>query len=197
MSEKDSQISPQLEQGRLLARRLYDFKIRQLEKLNEQDRKTLLADFPLLGKKEYKDVLRQVIEAKKAEQIQVGWSTIPHDITVLVFVVVGVLTDLRTGIVAGIGTLVLFESIFQVYFNRRIYPQLSILVWFTYPAYILLAWVLYTRGLEWYWVALTIAVAWAGTFLFGIIARFPMQLIMRGRAEAEAKHKAQTMGGQK
>lgn len=196
MSEKDSKISPKLEQGRLLARRLYEIKIRQLAKLTEQDRKTFLADFPLLGNTEYKDILRQVIEAKKVEQIQVGWFTIPHDITVLVFVLVVAFTDLRTGIVAGIGILVLFESIFQVYFNQRIYPQLSLMVWLTYPAYILLAWVLYSRGLEWYWIALVVAGAWAGTFLFGIIARIPMQLIMRARVEA-AKQKARNAGGQK
>jgi hypothetical protein len=196
MSDKDSKPSPKLEQGRLLARRLYNLKIRQLEKLTDQDRKTYLADFPLLGTAEFKDVLRQVTEAKKTEQIQVGWFTIPHDITVLVFVLFVVFSDLRTALVAGIGTLVLFESIFQVYFNQRIYPPLSFLVWLTYPAYILLGWVLYTRGLEWYWIALAVAGAWGGTFLLGIIARIPMQLIVRGRLEA-AKQKARAPGEQK
>jgi hypothetical protein len=196
MSEKTSKDSPKLEQGRLLARRLYDFKIGQLEKFNEQDRKSYLAEYPLLGNTEYKDVLRQVIEAKKTEQIQVGWFTIPHDITVLVFVLVVFFTDLRTATVAGIGALVLFESIFQLVFNRRIYLQLSLLVWLTYPAYVLLGWVLYTRGMAWYWIALVVAGAWAGTFLAGIIARLPMQLIMQARVEA-AKQKARQAAGQK
>jgi hypothetical protein len=196
MPEKTSKDSPKLEQGRLLARRLYDFKIGQLEKFNEQDRKSYLAEYPLLGNTEYKDVLRQVIDAKKTEQIQVGWFTIPHDITVLVFVLVVFFTDLRTAIVAGIGALVLFESIFQLVFNRRIYLQLSLLVWLTYPAYVLLGWVLYTRGLAWYWIALVVVGAWTGTFLAGIIARLPMQLIMQARVEA-AKQKARQAAGQK
>jgi hypothetical protein len=196
MSEKDSAISPKLEQGRLLARRLYDLKLGQLEKLSIDDRKTYLADFPLLGGTEYNDVLRQVIEAKKAEQIQVGWFTIPHDITVLVFVLFVVFSDLRTALVAGVGTLVLFESFFQVYFNRRLYSYLSLLVWLTYPAYVLLGWVLYTRGMQWYWIAAVVAGAWGGTFLAGILARIPMQLIMRARIEA-AKQKTRQAGGQK
>ncbi|MGD0707903.1 MAG: hypothetical protein ABSA51_05560 [Anaerolineaceae bacterium] len=190
MPQKDSSNSPKLEQGRLLARHLYDLKVSQLEKLTDQDRKTYLAEYPLLGNVEYKDVLRQVIEAKKAEQTQVGWFAIPHDITVLVFVLFVCFSDLRTAIIAGIAVLVLFESLFQTYFDRRLYPVLGSLVWLTYPAYALLAWVLYTRGMAWYWIAVVVIGAWGGTFLAGIIARLPMQSIVRAKADA-AKRKAE------
>ena len=173
----------------MLARHLYDLKLGQLEKLNQQDHKRYRADYPLLGETEFKDVLRQVVEAKRSEQMRVGWYSIPHDITVLVFVLFVAFTNLRMAIVAAVGSLVLFESIFQLYFNARLYPQLSWLVWLTYPAYILLGWELYSQGIAWYWIAVAIASAWGGIFLAGIVARIPMQLIMQARVEA-AKRKA-------
>jgi hypothetical protein len=179
-----------LEQGRLLARRLYDLKIAQLEKITEEDRKTYLTEFPLLGVAEYSDVIHQVIEAKKAQQTQVGWYSIPHDVTVLVFVLFVCFTDLRTAIIAGIAVLVLLESLFQSYYNPRLYPILGSLVWLTYPAYALLAWVLYSRGMMWYWVAVVVVCAWGGTFLAGLIARLPMQSIVRARTDA-SKQKAE------
>jgi hypothetical protein len=190
MSPTNSNSSPKLEQGRLLARRLYDLKIVQLEKLTEEDRKTYLAEFPLLGVAEYSDVIHQVIEAKKAQQTQVGWYSIPHDVTVLVFVLFVCFTDLRTAIIAGIAVLVLLESLFQSYYNPRLYPILGSLVWLTYPAYALLAWVLYSRGMMWYWVAVVVVCAWGGTFLAGLIARLPMQSIVRARTDA-SKQKAE------
>ena len=189
MPQKDSNSSPKLEQGRLLARRLYDLKISQLEQLTEQDRKTCLADFPLLGDAEYDDVVHQVIEAKKAQQTQVSWYSVPHDITVLVFVLFVCFSDMRTAIIAGIAVLVLLESLFQTYYNPRLYPILGSLVWLTYPAYALLAWVLYSRGTVWYWIVVAVVCAWGGTFLAGIIARLPMQSIVRARADA-SKQKA-------
>jgi hypothetical protein len=196
MSNKDSNEVAKLEQGRELARRLYDIKLGQLEKTNQQEQNAYLKDYPLLSLVEFNDVLRQVIEAKKAQQIQVGWFTIPHDVTVPVFVLATWLVDLRTGILAAVAILVLFESFFQAYFNPRIYPKLSLLVWLTYPAYILLGWVLYSRGFEWYWIVLAVAGAWGGIFLAGIIARIPMQLIMKARIEG-AKPKASQVPEQK
>jgi hypothetical protein len=196
MSNKDSTEAAKLEQGRELARRLYDIKLGQLEKATQQELNANPKDYPLLSLAECKDVLRQVIEAKKAQQIQVGWFTIPHDITVLVFVLATWLVDLRTGILAAIATLVLFEVTFQVYFNPRIYPKLSMLVWLTYPAYIFLGWVLYSRGFEWYWIVLAIAGAWGGIFLAGIITRIPTQLIIKARIE-DAKQKARQVSKNK
>jgi hypothetical protein len=187
---KNQTSSPEkLEQGRNLARRLYDLKIGQLQEISKQDRTTYLADFPLLNSTEFEDVRRQVIDAKTSQQIQVGWRTIPHDATVLVFVLVTWLVDLRSGFLAATATLVLLESIFQVVINPKIYPVLSIMVWFTYPAYVLLGWVLSTRGYAWYWVLAAIVGAAGGIFLAGIVARIPMQMIMKARVEA-AKRKA-------
>ena len=184
MTKNASDDAAKLEQGRNLARRLYDLKLGQLAKIDDIQRKAYLVEFPLLGEVEFNDVHRQVFEAKRTHQIQVGWLSVPHDLTVLVFVMVTWLADLRWGTIAAIATLVLFESLFQVYFNPQMYAGLGLLVWFTYPAYALLAWVLYTRGLAWYWIALTVAAVWGGTFLAGIIVRIPAQLYMKNRIEA-------------
>jgi len=196
MTKHASDDAAKLEQGRNLARQLFDLKLRQLLKIDDFQRMVYLKDFPLLGEVEFNDVRRQVIEAKRSRQIQVGWLSVPHDITVLVFVLVTWIVDLGWGTIAAIATLVLFESLFQVYFNPQMYAGLGTLVWFTYPAYALLAWVLYNRGLEWFWIALVVIGVWAGTFLAGIIVRIPAQLYMKKKVEA-AIRKAHEAAGEK
>jgi len=183
MPQKRSKQAARTEQGRQLARRLYDLKIGQLESLSGEEQARLLNEFPLLRKAEFQDVLRQVIEAKRYEQERTGWQAIPHDITVLVMVGVTSLLDLRSGAVAGVATLVLLESLFQFYFNRRLYGLLSTLVWLTYPAYVLLAYVLYRRGFEIVWIVMAVLLAWLGTFLLGMLARMPVRIILEARVK--------------
>lgn len=194
MPGKGRKLDARIEQGRQLARRLYDHKIQQLERLSAQEQANLLREFPLLGEAEFRDVLRQVIEAKRYEQERIGWQAIPHDLSVLVIVAVTCLLDLGAGIVTGIAILVLLESIFMVYFNRKLYRPLSTLVWLTYPAYALLAYVLYRRGLALYWIIVTVAFVWGGTFLLGMLARVPPRIMLNARlraAEESARRKGE------
>jgi len=184
MSRKRSEVDARLEQGRQLARKLYDYKIAQLESLSAEEQSRLRGEFPLLGEAEFKDVLRQVIEAKRYAQERIGWQAIPHDAAVLVFVIVTTLLDLRAGVVAGIVTLALLESLFQVYFNRQLYGPLSVLVWLTYPAYAVLAYVLYRRGFEILWIVAAVLLAWGGTFVLGALARVPLRLLLEARAKS-------------
>ncbi len=196
MTPQASKDAAKLDQGRDLARKLYDLKLRQLEHIDENQRQNYLADYPLLGVREFDDVRRQVIQARRMHQIRVGWLSVPHDLTVLVFVLATWFTDWRWGAVAAAVTLVLFESFFQLYFNPQMYAGFSPLVWLTYPAYALLAWVLYTRGLEWYWIVLAVVGIWGGTYLAGIVARIPIQLYMKSRVKA-AKSKVGEPAGEK
>jgi len=179
-----AKVNARTAQGRQLARRLYDYRLQQLEGLSEEEQARLREEFTLLSDAQFQDVLRQVIEAKHYERERVGWQAIPHDITVLVFVLVTSLFDLRAGIVAGIATLALLESIFQFYFNQRLYRPLSTLVWVTYPAYLLLAFVLYRRGFSPIWIAAAVVLAWGGTFLLGALMRIPVRMILEGRVKA-------------
>lgn len=173
-----------LEQGRQLAGKLYDYRIAQLESLSTEEQAALREQFPLLGEAEFQDVLRQVIEAKRYEQERIGWQATPHDVAVLVLVIVTALVDLRTGAMAGIVTLAVLENIFQVVFNRQLYGILSMLVWLTYPAYAVLAYVLYQRGFEIIWIAAAVLLAWGGTFVLGALARLPLRLILEARAKS-------------
>lgn len=170
-----------LAQGKELARRLYDLSPSRLESLSSEDRQRLLAEFPLLGPAEFDDIRRQVFEAKTYHQERVGWQTVPHDITVLALVVVTTFSSLRAAVVASVACLVLLESAFQVYFSRRIYRPLSLLVWLTYPAYLWFGYVLYQRQVPIGWVLLAVLLAWGGTFLLGAVARVPMHLYLEAR----------------
>jgi hypothetical protein len=187
MKSQSPSTDQKLDQGRALARQLYDLKLTRLQKLNAADLLTYQSQYPLLGQAELEDLLRQVIAAKTTEQTRVGWFTLPRDLTVLVFVLVTWLVDLRAGVVAGVAALILLESLWQVIYLPRVYMPLSILTWLTYPAYLLLAWVLYSRGMQWYGVALIVLAAWGGTFLLGFAARLPMQYYLKVRQEYDQK----------
>jgi hypothetical protein len=140
----------------------------------------------LLREAEFQDVLRQVIDAKRYERERVGWQAIPHDVTVLVLVLVTALLDLRAGVVAAVATLVLLESLFQFYFNRDLYKPLSALVWLTYPAYLVLAYVLHRREYSLMWIIAAAVLAWAGPFLVSPLARLPARMMLEGRARGAA-----------
>lgn len=192
MNPKNPSTDQKLEQGRALARRLYDLKLVTLQNLKPEDLLSYASEYPLLGQAELEDLQKQVIAAKTAAQTRVAWYTLPHDLTVMIFVLVTWLVDLRAGVVAGVAALVLFESMWQVLYDPQLYRRLGLIGWLTYPAYILLAWVLYSRGLEWYWIALIVAAAWGGTFLLGLIARWPMQYYLKVRAMHEQREQQKT-----
>jgi hypothetical protein len=179
-------VNARTAQGRELARKLYDYGIPELEALSIEEQAHLRGEFPLLREAEFQDVLRQVIEAKRYERERVGWQAIPHDVTVLVLVLVTALLDLRAGVVAGVATLVLLESLFQFYFNRDLYRPLSALVWLTYPAYLVLAYVLYRREYGLTWIIAAAVLAWAGPFLVSPLARLPARMMLEGRARGAA-----------
>jgi hypothetical protein len=189
MSTKKHTRDPQLEQGRLLAAHLFDLNLRELEAMSVERSREMLREFPLLSQTEFDDVRRQVVEAKTFQQERVGWQAIPHDVAVLVTVALTALTDIRVGVVAGIGTLVLLESLCQAYFNARLYRPLSLLVWLTYPAYIFLGYVLHRRGFGLAWAIAIPVLVWAGTYALGFLARIPMRLFL------EARPKERSAGG--
>jgi len=172
-------------QGQQLARRLYDYPILRLENMTAEERASLLSDFPSLGEAEFDYVIQQLVAAKRYEQESVGWQAVPHDIAVLTIVIVTVLSDIRTGAIAGVAVLVLLESLFQYYFNQRLYRYLSSLVWLTYPAYAVLAYILYRRGYQWTWIALAVLLTWGGTFLLGLLARIPARLFYEAREKGK------------
>jgi hypothetical protein len=184
MAAKKTRIPPRSDTAIELAGRLYDYKLAELAKLNAEQKAGLLAQFPNFRQSEFDALLEQVIAAKRYEQERVGWRAVPHDVTVLVVVALTSLFDLRIGVIAGIGVLVLLESLFQYIFDRRLYRSLSALVWLTYPAYAWLAYLLYRRGYELLWIAVIVALVWWGTFLLGMLARLPVRLIMEAKLKA-------------
>lgn len=188
MARKRGTSINKLDQGRQLARSLFDRKLVELQNITAEERSTLLEEYPLLGEAEFEDVRRQVIQAKTQQQALVGWQVLPHDISVLVLVIfTGLFWELRIGIIAYIAVLVLTESIFQVTYSEKIYRPLSILGWLTYLAYIAFAVILYLQGYAWYWIILAVGIAWGGTFLLGALAHIPMRLWIQAKREALLK----------
>lgn len=182
MTKSESNQVSKLEQGRQLASRLFDRKLVELERLSQEERNHLRAEYNLLTTAEFDDVIQQVIQAKTKQQQLVGWQAIPHDLAVLLAVIVYAISgNLQAGIVTWIGVLIIAENVFPIYFNANLYKPLSALVWLTYPAYLLLAYLMYRDGFAIYWIILGVAVAWGGTFIVGIIARLPVQLILHGK----------------
>lgn len=185
MAGKRRKSSPRVRQGQELARKLYERSVRALESLTDEEKTRLKQTFARLSDAEFEDVLRQVIEAKTQHQEVIGWQAVPHDISVLVLVLVTGVIGLKAAIIACVATLVLLESIFQFTFNRRLYRTLSVLVWLTYPAYLIFAYILYQQGTSILWIALGVLLASLGTHLLGALARLPVRLILESRARGQ------------
>lgn len=174
-----------LEQGRELASRLFDRKLKDLLAFESAERDSYLRDFPLLGPEEFADVLQQVIQAKQTQQEMMGWRILPHDLTVIALVVATAIGGLQAGIISAIGVLVLFESLFQVFFRSDWYRWLSLTSWLTYPAYAVFAYLLWREGLSLPLIIAGVAAAWVGTHLIGAVVRIPMRLWVDAKTNAE------------
>jgi len=183
-----------IEHGRQLARELFEWTLPELMRPDEQRLADLRVKYRRLSQAQFDDVLRQVREAKLYQQERIGWQAVPHDIAVLVLVLVTVVVDLRVGIAACIGVLVLLESLFQFYFNRKLYRPLSFLVWLTYPAYLLFGYWIYRMGYGIPYIVVGVLLASLGTFVLGALSRLPVRMILearaRGRQEGEQRRKA-------
>ncbi len=184
MPPKTKPIDTRTEQGRELARRLYDYKITRLEQMSEEEKAGLLKDFPRLGDLEFQYVVQQLVAAKRLEQQRVGWQAMPHDIAVLILVILATAVGLPAGVIAGVAVLVALESLFQFHFDARLYQYLSVLVWITYPAYVWLAYVLYRQGYALPWVAAIVLLVWGGTYLLGVLVRLPSRLFFEAQAKS-------------
>jgi hypothetical protein len=187
MPTRKKALDARTQQAQQLARRIYDYKIDQLENMSQVEKTSLLKEFPVLTEADFQYVVKELLAAKLYEQERVGWHTIPHDVTVLTLVVVTGVFDLKIGIIVGIAVLVLLEGIFQFVFDRRIYRPLSLLVWLTYPAYIWLAYMLYRQGYSKIWIGVIVILVWGGTYLLGAAARIPMRMFFEARVKSKPK----------
>lgn len=184
-----------LDEGKRLARELYDLELRELKTLKIEGSDELRAEYRRLSDAQFEDVISQVIESKQLLQERVGWQAIPHDIAVLVLVLTTALFDLQVAVIACIATLVLLEGIFQFSFNRALYRPLSTLVWLTYPAYLFFGYFLYRMGYSIPWIVVGVLLASLGTYVLGVLSRLPVRLILENRARGreEALQKRQSV----
>jgi hypothetical protein len=178
-----------LKKARELASQLFDLKLTELDKMEEGQRKEWLSKYSMLSMEEFEDVRHQVIKAKLSQQSQIGWQSLPHDLSVLVFCLVSIFVSLKIGIIYGITVLTMLVSLSQVYFNESLYKILGYAVWLTYPAYIWLGYTLFQRGMTWWQIAIVIALAWGGSFVLQTIISIPMQMFLRARAQSNKVEK--------
>jgi hypothetical protein len=178
-----------LDGAKELARQLFDLKLTNLESMTDEQKAEWMQRYEGLEEKEFEYVRREVIKAKTSQQVQVGWQSLPHDLSVIVLSLVTYFYSLKIGLVAGVAVLAFLSSFVQVYFNEKAYKVLAYAGGISYLAYFLLAFTLYQRGMIWWQILLVIALAWGGTFLLGYIMSIPMGLYLKGRAEANAIEK--------
>jgi len=168
-----------------LAGELFDLKLIALEKMTEEQKTEWRQKYSDLPEKEFEDVRRQVIIAKTSQQIQVGWQSLPHDISVLVFAFVTYFFSLKVGLIAAVVVLSLLASIVQFYFNEKAYKVLAFAGGISYLSYFLLAFTLYQRGMIWWQILLIVVLAWGGTYPLGYIMSIPMGLYLKARAQSK------------
>lgn len=172
-------------EGRKLAGMLYDLPMPKLANPSNETLEQWRHEYPNLDRKTFDNILTKVKDARLYHQERVGWQAIPHDLTVILFVLGTVLFGLKTGIIIGIATLVFLEGLFQFIFVQKLYRPLSLLVWLTYPAYLVLAYYLYKQGFYWYLILAIVLAVWFGTFLLGQVARIPLRLLVGAMQEIQ------------
>jgi len=166
---------------------LYDLPMPKLINPDDRTLEQWRKDFSDLDQKTFNTILTQVKDARLSHQKRVGWQAIPHDLTVILFILGTILYGLKTGIIIGIAVLVFLEGLFLFIFVEKLYRPLSLLVWLTYPAYLVLAYYLYKQSYQWYLILTIVLVTWFGTFFLGQLARIPLQLLMNAKQEAQQK----------
>ena len=175
-----------LDRAKELARQLFDLKLTDLDSMTEEQKAEWLQRNDGLEEKEFEYIRREVIKAKTSQQAQVGWQSLPHDLSVLVFSLATYFFSLKVGLIAGVAVLAFLASFVQVYFNEKAYKVLAYAGGITYLAYFLLVFTLYQRGMIWWQIVLILALAWGGTYLLGYIMSIPMGLFLKARAKANA-----------
>jgi hypothetical protein len=185
MSEPQ-QSKKQLAHGRKMAREIYDWDLKDLMSITMDDKDRLQKKYSGLSSMQVDDVINQVIEARKLEIQRVGWQALPHDLTVIVTVILTAFFGWRVGIVGYVASLILFESIAQFYFSANLYKPLSLIVWLTYPAYLVFAYFLYQQDVVIWQIVLATVFLWAGTFFLGSLARLPSRAIIQNLQQSRA-----------
>lgn len=176
----------QLERGRKLAREIYEWDFKELMSITKDAKTRLQNKYSGLSSAQVDDIIRQVVEARQLEIQKVGWQALPHDLTVLVTIILTAVFGWRVGIVGYVASLILFESIAQFYFSANLYKPLSFAVWLTYPAYLVFAYFLYRQGVVIWQIVVATIFLWAGTFLLGSLARLPTRLIIQNLQQSRA-----------
>lgn len=168
-----------IQQGRDLAGKLFDLKLTALELMTEKEQDRWRSEYPGLSKRDFDDIRRQVIQAKMAQQSQIGWQVIPRDLAVIVGSLMSYFFDLKIGILAGVIALVVLEILFHSFYSPELYKVLSYVVWLTYPALILLALAIQRQYAIWWQLAGILVGVWAGSFLLSLLLRTILDGIFR------------------
>lgn len=182
----------QLELGRKLANEIYDWDLRRLMTISAEEKAYLQSSYPDLTPAQIDDLVKQVQEAREIEVQRIGWLALPHDLTVVITIILTAIFGWKVGVVGYVAALVLFESIAQFTFSAAIYKPLSFLVWLTYPGYLLFAYSLYRQGFPIWQVILATLFLWAGTFLLGTLARLPSRLILKNLQKSREEFEQRT-----
>jgi len=168
-----------IQQGRDLAGKLFDLKLTALELMTEKEQDRWRSLYPGLSKREFDDIRRQVIQAKMAQQSQIGWQVIPRDLAVIVGSLASYFINLKAGLIASVAALTLLEILFHFFYNPKLYKVLSYAVWLTYPALILLALAIQNQFAIWWQLAGILVGVWAGSFLLSMLLRVALAAIFR------------------
>lgn len=170
-----------------LTRELFDLKLNDLDKMDEDKKKELIAKYDMLSAKEFEYLRRKVLAERTNQDSRAGWLALPRDFALIVFCVVSVFSSLTIGLISGLITLVLLMSIFQVYYNEKLNRILAFTGMLTYAAYFLLGYSLLKDGLEWWKAIGILLLAWGGTYWLSMLAAIPMQLYLKAREKSKPK----------
>ncbi|MEA4811665.1 MAG: hypothetical protein VB108_03730 [Anaerolineaceae bacterium] len=191
MVKEQNAANQHLEQGKALARLLFNYKVSELEKPKNLH-SNLKAQFPLLTDAEFNDVIRQVKAAKLTRQGRYSWQMIPRDLTlIIVSMLTWLLQDWKWPLVVGLFLLILFVNLFALRYSEKLSPILGSSVWFSYLALAAYGWYFYSRGMAWYFAVLAILGLALGTLVITGLAHLLTEAMNNARVEAANRKSAE------
>ena len=196
MINEQNSANTHLEQGKALARMLFDYKLSDLKNLaalTAASHPELRQKYALLTNVEFADVVSQVQTAKIAQQKQTAWQMVPRDLTViLVAALTWLLNDWKLPLIFGIFLLILLANIFAVLYSEKLSPILGTSVWISYLALLAYGWFFLRNGNFWYMALLAVLGLALGSLLLTGFTRMMLVAMAKARSDAVARRSGES-----
>lgn len=168
----ENNLDPQkMEQGKLLTKKLFNYKEAELLKLSDAKKQELRAEYPLLTADEFHNVIVLVLDAKRRQQKLISLQTLPKNLSIILISLLSwILGDWKIASIIGAFSLLTFILFSNWLNNSRLARYVNIIGWLSYAATFAFGAFLYWIGAKWNIAILGAAALWVGALFASWLA---------------------------